>query len=129
MSFQITALYAPLLIILVIVLSTLVTIKRSQTKIAIFDGGNLPLGLAMRRHGNLVETLPLALILMALCEARGLGPIWLHAMGVVLIAARLTHAIGLSATNVSSFGRIAGGLATELAMAGAILFLFWTQFA
>ncbi|MDB5507496.1 MAG: hypothetical protein JWR75_2134 [Devosia sp.] len=128
MTFHLTALYAPLLTILVLVLATLVTMKRVETGVSILHGDNMDLALSIRRHGNLVENLPLALILMGLCEARGLPPLWLHVMGILLVVARLTHAVGLSSTNPATPLRIAGGAGTQLAMLGAIVFLLWSQF-
>ena len=128
-AFQLTALYASILTLLALVLANIVSAKRAKTGVSILDGGNQDLALSMRRHGNLVEYLPLALILMGLCEARGLSPLGLHGMGILLVISRLMHATGLSASNPSSLGRIAGGVGTQLAMAGAIGFLLWSEIA
>ncbi|WP_439596553.1 MAPEG family protein [Falsiroseomonas sp.] len=50
---------------------------------------------AVRAHGNFAEHVPLALLLMMLCEANGL-PAWaLHVLGVTLLAGRALHAIGI----------------------------------
>jgi hypothetical protein len=125
MSFQITALYASILTVMVIVLANVVSAKRGRSGISILDGGDADLALWMRRHGNLVENAPLALLLMAFCEARGLGPIWLHAIGIVLIASRALHLVGLDAKRVTSPLRIAGGVGTQLAMLGAAAYLLW----
>jgi uncharacterized membrane protein YecN with MAPEG domain len=125
MSFQITALYASLLTVMVIVLANVVSAKRGRSGISILDGGDADLALWMRRHGNLVENAPLALLLMAFCEARGLGPTWLHAIGIVLIASRALHLVGLDAKRVTSPLRIAGGVGTQLAMLGAAAYLLW----
>lgn len=126
MTFAVTSLYASILTIAVIVLAILVSAKRGQTGISILDGGNAGLAVSMRRHGNLVENVPLALLLMALCEARGLTPGWLHTMGVVLLAGRALHLIGLDAVRTAAPLRIIGTVATQLSMLGAVVFLLWS---
>ena len=129
MAFPITSLYAPLLALLFIVLSNIVSAKRATHRVSIGDGGNAQLHLWIRRHGNLAENLPLVLLLMALTEARGLPAPWLHAMGIVLILARLLHLFGLHETNPATPLRIIGGAGTMLPMLAAALYLLWTQFA
>lgn len=128
MTFQVTALYASIFTILVIALANIVSAKRGKAGISILHGDNLNLALWMRRHGNLVENVPLALLLMALCEMRGLAPLWLNVMGVVLLAARLLHIVGLDPANVRSPLRIGGGVGTQLSMLGAAGYLLWSLF-
>jgi uncharacterized protein len=125
-NFQATALYASILTVLAIVLANIVSAKRGSTGISILHGDNRDLALWMRRHGNLVENLPLALILMALCEARGLAPLWLNVIGVTLVVARLLHLGGLDATNAKAPLRIVGGVGTQLCMLGAVGYLLWS---
>lgn len=125
MSLPITALYAALFTLGVIVLSNIVSAKRGQAGISILDGGNRDLALWMRRHGNLVENVPLMLILMGLSEANSLGALWLHSLGVVFLAARVCHVIGLSADKTTAPLRIAGGIGTQIAMLGATGYLLW----
>ena len=128
MTFPITAFYAAIATILVIVLANIVSAKRAATGISILHGDNIELALWMRRHGNLMETLPFALLLMAFCEARGLPSLWLNVMGIVLLSARVLHAIGLDAHNVRSALRMVGGVATQLSMLGAAAFLLSSLF-
>lgn len=128
MAFQVTALYASFFTILVIILSNIVSAKRSNAGISILHGDDLDLALWVRRHGNLVENIVLALILMGLCEARGMPPVWLHAMGILLLVARILHVIGLDAHRVMSPVRLAGGIGTQAAMLGAVAYLIWSLF-
>jgi uncharacterized membrane protein YecN with MAPEG domain len=128
-NFQVTSLYASILAIAVIVLANIVSAKRGKTGIAILHGDNLDLAVWMRRHGNLVENVPLALLLMAFCEARGLTPFWLNAMGATLVGARLLHVVGLGAVNAKSPLRIIGGVGTQLSMLGAVGYLLWSILA
>lgn len=127
MNFQVTALYASVLTILVIALSNVVSAQRARAKVSIRHGDDSSLALWIRRHGNLVENVPLALLLMMLCEARGLGAGVLHAMGILLIVARLAHLVGLDAARLTSPLRIAGGIGTQLVMLGAVAYLLWSM--
>ncbi|MET3581473.1 putative membrane protein YecN with MAPEG domain [Mesorhizobium robiniae] len=127
MTFHITALYASLVALGVFALANIVSAKRGRAGISILHGDKLDLALAIRRHGNLVENAPLMLILMGLCEANGLAPVWLHAMGIMFLAARVAHAVGLSVDNPKAPLRLAGGIGTQLAMLGAVAYLLWLQ--
>jgi len=126
MAFHITALYAALFTLGFIVLANIVSAKRGRTGISILHGDNLDLALWIRRHGNLAENLPLALLLMGLCEANGLAAGWLHAMGIVLVLARLSHVMGLAVDRPAAPLRIIGSVGTQIAMLGAAGYLFWT---
>ena len=126
MMFQTTALYAAIMTVAMIVLANVVSAKRGRAGISILHGDDLDLALWMRRHGNFIETVPLALLLMMLCEARGLGPTWLHAIGITLLVARALHVIGLDAKRVTTPLRLAGGIGTQLAMLGAVGYLLWS---
>lgn len=72
------------------------------------DGGDRDLAKAIRVHGNAIETMPIALLLMFGYELGGGSATLLHACGVLLIVGRLAHAQGLSKTFGASAGRIAG---------------------
>lgn len=126
MSFQVTALYASLVTVWVVVLANIVSAKRGRAGISILHGDNMNLALWIRRHGNLVENAALVLLLMALCEARSMPQAWLHAIGALLIAARLAHAAGLDATRPGAPLRIIGGAGTQLAMLSAVTYLVWS---
>lgn len=128
MSFPVTSLYAALFTLLVIVLANVISARRGKAGISILHGDDMGLALWIRRHGNLVENLPLALILMGLCEASGLPPLWLHAVGIVLILARLAHLLGLNTNNPAAPLRIIGGAGTQLVLLAAAGWLVWSQF-
>ena len=128
MSFPVTSLYAALFTLLVIVLANIISARRGKAGISILHGDDMGLALWIRRHGNLVENLPLALILMGLCEAHGLPALWLHVIGIALIVARLAHLAGLSTTNPAAPLRIIGGAGTQLIMLGAAGWLVWSIF-
>ncbi|WP_417309487.1 MAPEG family protein [Devosia sp.] len=126
MSFPVTSIYAAIFTVLVIVLANIVSARRGKTGISILHGDDMNLALWIRRHGNLLETLPLALLLMALCEAAQLPALWLNAFGIGLLAARLAHLIGLSVDRPTAPLRIAGGALTQLLMLAAAAWLIWS---
>lgn len=128
MTAHITALYACLLTIGAIVLTNMVSARRGKLNISILYGDDDMLPVLVRRHGNFVENVPLALLLLLLSELGGMAGVYLHAMGIVLIVSRLLHAIGLSATQTSAPLRIAGGVGTQLVMLSAVIFLLFQQF-
>jgi uncharacterized protein len=124
-AFLITSIYAAILALIMIGLSSHVSMQRGKANISILDGGNAELALRMRRHGNFVENVPMALLLMLLAEFDGVGITWIHAAGILLVAGRILHAIGLRADKATAL-RLAGGLATTvvtLLMVGNILVL------
>jgi uncharacterized membrane protein YecN with MAPEG domain len=114
MIFPITALYAGMLAFIAIVLQQLVGKVRLPTKVSINDGGNPTLAAAMRRQANFIENVPLALILLALVEANGLGVGWLHALGTVLVVSRLVHPFGIHPQVMQKPARLLGALGTAI---------------
>lgn len=110
-----TALYALVLTLIGSYLAFRVGGLRGKTGISIWYGDNQQLALEMRRHGNFVEFVPLALILMAILELNGIRPWVLHTAGVLLVVSRIVHPIGLEAENVSNPLRGLGAGGTLLA--------------
>ncbi len=93
---QLTMLTAGLLGLLIVALGLRVSAIRRSAHVSLGDGGNPLLEQRIRAHGNAVETIPIALILLGLAE-RALGQPWyLVAMAVVLVIARLIHPIGMA---------------------------------
>lgn len=115
----ITALYASLFGLLLIALSLRVVAQRRASNVGLGDQGVEPLSLAIRAQANLVEYVPMTLILLLLLELNG-GREWvLHALGSALLVARLLHAWGLSHSQGVSFGRFYGTLVTWLVLVSA----------
>ena len=48
-----------------------------------------------RVYGNFIEIVPMGLILMAVAEVNGAGPLAAHVIGVLLVLSRASHAYGL----------------------------------
>lgn len=128
MTFPVTALYAALFAVFLVVLSNLVSAQRGRVKAAILHADDMQLALWIRRHGNFVENVPMALILMGLCEARGLPALWLHVGGIALIAARVSHVFGLAVDRPITPLRMVGAGITQLLMLAAAAYLIVTLF-
>ena len=92
---HVSLLFAGLLALLQTLLTALVIMRRKQTGVILLDNGDPLLIRRMRAHGNFVETVPIALLLLTLLEFNGLAAVWLAAFGVLLIAGRVLHAYGL----------------------------------
>jgi uncharacterized membrane protein YecN with MAPEG domain len=115
----ITAVYAVFLAVMFLVLSVRTISVRRLNKIEIGDGGNQELLRRVRVHANFAEYVPLALILMALAESMKLRPLWLNAIGIILVYGRISHAYGLSQTPHNLRLRVIGMMATFAAIAAA----------
>ena len=116
MSLPITALYAAILALIVVALAVNVTVHRAKLKVPLGDGGNPVMLRMIRLHGNAVEYLPLALVLMAIYEANG-GWHWaLHAAGLALILARILQSWNMWTTHIAGFGRVSGQALTWLTL-------------
>ncbi len=105
---SITALYAGLLAMLLVVLTLRVVMLRRRHRVGIGDGENRELAKAVRAHANAAETIPIALILLLLCELSGFGAMLLHGAGVTMVLGRILHAAGLSRHSGTSAGRLVG---------------------
>ncbi len=108
----ITALYAGLLGLLLVVLSIRVIAGRRAAGIGLGTGDDATLERRVRAQANLAEYAPMGLILLGLLEAGGTAAWALHGLGGVLLAGRLAHgfALGFTASNVPA--RVAGMVAT-----------------
>src|SRR5262245_8725459 len=91
----IVPIYAAIFAVMLVVLSLRVARTRGEVRVAIGDGGNRLLLRRIRVQGNFTEYVPMALILFTFVEMQG-WPRWLvHALCLILLAARLVHAYGV----------------------------------
>lgn len=116
MTVTITVLYAGILGLMSIAIAFQAGRLRGQTKISIGDGGNAELTVAMRRHANFIESVPLSLILIALLETNGAPSLAIHLLGGGLVAFRVSHAVGMKADSVGGIARGAGAAGSTLIM-------------
>jgi uncharacterized membrane protein YecN with MAPEG domain len=120
---MITAIYAGLCGLLLVILYVRVSQRRLATKIGMGVGGDTVLERRIRAHGNFIESVPIALVLLYLLEQAGADPIYIHAFGIALVLARVAHAQGISATAGRSAGRFYGSLGTLLIIAALSIWL------
>jgi len=122
---RITGLYAALLTLLILGLAVRVMLIRRRTRIGLGDGGDRSVACAIRAHGNAVEYVPLALILLLVLELDQTVPLLLHAFGIALVLARVVHAFGLSRAAGNSPGRAVGAGLTLVVIGLMALMLLW----
>ena len=127
MPIPISALYLAVFAVFASVLAFLPGKIRGSSGIAVGDGGRPDLLVAIRRHGNFVEYVPYFMIMFAALELNGASPVWLHALGLAMLAARVCHAIGIKADTIQSLPRgigAGGTLLTTLIAAGMLVWQF-----
>ncbi len=122
---HITGIYVALATLLVLVLAARVSTGRYGKKIGLGDGGDHDMNRRIRVHANALENLPLALLLLLLLELGQTQPLWLHVFGCTLLLARVLHAVGLSRSSRTSFGRFVGTALTWGLMLVMALLLLW----
>ena len=81
---------------------------RRRQGVAVGDGNDPLLSRAIRAHGNFSEYVPLSLILLFFLESSGAASGWIHVLGSLLIAGRLSHAYGVSQVEENFIYRVAG---------------------
>lgn len=92
---SITSIYAGLLGLFLVALSSNVIRYRALNRVSVGDGGHKALEIAIRSQGNFVEYAPLGLILLAICELQSASALTLHLSGAALFLSRILHAIGM----------------------------------
>lgn len=122
---HITGIYAALAALLVLLLSARVSLRRRAMRVSLGDGDDKELIKRIRAQANAIEYLPLALLLLLALEWNQTQPAILHVCGIVLIAARLLHAFGLSRSGGVSRPRLIGTALTWTLMLVMALLLLW----
>ena len=92
---MISAVYAEMLALLLVWLALRVIKVRREKRVRLGDGGEFALQSAIRAHGNAVEYIPIALILLTLLELSGGPAVLVHLGGIAMLAGRIVHAKGL----------------------------------
>lgn len=124
----VTILYAGLLGLMWIAVAFPAGKMRTEKGISVGDGGDIDLTLAMRRHANFVEVVPLALILIALLELNGVSKLAIHGFGASLVVFRICHAIGLKADTLSNPLRGIGAGGSTLILVATSIWAIVTYF-
>ena len=129
MAATVTSLYAGILGLMLVALTTRVVVGRWQTGVGIGYGDSKSLRRWIRVHANFAEHVPLAVVLLLVCELNGVDSRWLHVAGSALVVARVLHMLGLSRSPGISAGRFIGSLFTVLIMALLGGLAIWTALA
>lgn len=114
MIVPITAFYACLLAAFYLFLAIMVIRQRFKSNVSLGHGEEKHMLQAMRAHGNFVEYVPFALLLMMMAEMNGAQHLVLHVCGWWLIAARFLHAHGVRFHFGPNWQRLVGMLSTFL---------------
>jgi hypothetical protein len=126
---KVTALYAGLAVLLLLVLSVRVIRLRWRYLVGLGDGAQPALARAIRTHGNFVEYTPIALFLLFLIEPAGYPGWVLHTLGSALLVGRIAHAWGLSRDDGPSIGRALGVFLTFTMLLVAAALALYSAFA
>ncbi len=115
---SITAVYAAIFALIFVALSGWIVAGRVRSDALFGDGGNEELQKRIRAQSNFAEYVPFALLLIALLEARGAGPVFVNLLLIVLLVARTAHPIGMLAPKNSpqQFGCRGGGIIATFAV-------------
>lgn len=92
-ALPVTALYAGLLGLWLLVLAYAVVRQRQRHSVSLGSGGVRGLEYAIRGHGNAVETVPIGLILLGLAEGMAMPGWLLHLAGMMLLVGRGMHGL------------------------------------
>jgi len=122
----VTALYAGLFALLLVVFGLRVVGMRRGLKVGLGDGGDDRLTRAIRIHGNAVEWGMVVLVLLLVAELNRAPHVLLHVCGVLFILGRLLHAVGLMRSQGASQGRVLGMVAT---VAVTVVLALWNVVA
>ncbi|WP_224369891.1 MAPEG family protein [Hyalangium versicolor] len=94
MAVPVTALYGAISALLTLALGLNVSRLRGKYNVFRGDGGHAELQGAIRAHGNIVEHVPILIILLLVAELCGGNSTVLHLFGGALVVARLLHGVG-----------------------------------
>ena len=117
--------YAGLLGLLLIALSINVVLARRKYRVRLGVGTDDGMQQAVRVQANFSEYVPLAIVLLVLCELTGMPLVAVHVAGILLVTSRLLHAWGLSHSPGRTFGRFYGTGGTWTVIAGLSLWLMY----
>lgn len=110
-ALQVTLFFVAIFALIQIPMTVAVGLRRIKTDILFLDGGDRPLTLRMRAHGNFTETVPINLMAMAAAELAGASPAMLWGLGGTLLVGRLLHYATLI-TSGDGIGRAIGMVLT-----------------
>ena len=125
MTLAVTPIYAGCLALLFVVLSVRVVLRRRTAKVSVGDGGDKDLIKRIRVQANCAEYAPLGILLLLIVELSGAAALTVHELGLMLVAGRAMHAVGMGLTPQIPALRIIGmGLTFTMIGLSAVLALY-----
>ena len=111
-----TALYAAMLALIYVGLSSWIIAGRVTKDTLFGDGSDEAMTRRIRAHANFIEYVPLNLILIGLLEAGGASEWLAEALLIALVVARILHPVGMMApkNSVQQFACRGGGIIVTL---------------
>ncbi len=109
-ALTITSWAAAFLTVFYIVISMRVGLARNKNRISLGDGNVKEMTILIRAHGNFAEYVPLALVLLMLCELKAANYQAIMIAAILLCIGRVIHYFGLTKGQLPF--RIAGMLGT-----------------
>ena len=99
-ALPVTSIVAATLAIVMFPLALQISMRRLALGGVVFgDADDDALRRRIRAFGNFVEYVPICLVLLVLMEAQGAPSLWLWIAGVLLLAGRFLHALGMLFAN------------------------------
>jgi len=125
MNIVTTSLYAGFFALMYFMLSLYVVRKRWRHQVGLGDGGKREMLRAVRIHGNFMEYVPMALVIMLILELGAKQPMTIHGLGSILVIGRVLHVFGLLKTVGTSSYRVMGMVLTFLVyIVGGLMCLY-----
>ncbi|WP_297793353.1 MAPEG family protein [uncultured Marinobacter sp.] len=129
MIVPVTAVFAAVIGLLLLVLSTHVVRFRLKYQKGMGVTDDRDFEAAVRAHANLVEYAPLGLLMLGLAELNGISGHLIYWVGMALVVGRILHAWGMiNGRGGTHKARMAGMALTWLAILVTALLLFWNVF-
>ncbi|MBJ6136544.1 MAPEG family protein [Marinobacter litoralis] len=126
MIIPVTAVFAAVLGILLLVLSAMVVRCRLKHQVGMGVNENRVFQATVRAHANLVEYAPFALIMLAIAELNGVSSTWIYWSGMALVVGRILHAFGMiKGKGKTHMGRLVGTILTWLSILVTAILLLW----
>ncbi|MFN2360456.1 MAG: MAPEG family protein [Marinobacter sp.] len=129
MIVPVSAVFAAVLGLLLIVLSILVSRFRLKYKKNMGVTDDRDFEAAVRAHGNLVEYAPLGLIMLAIAELNGVASGLVYWTGMAFVVGRILHAFGMiNGRGGPHIARLTGILLTWASILAIAVLLLWNVF-
>ncbi len=111
-----------------IALALRVSRLRAKYSVSLGTGTSDQLAVAIRQHANNAEYLPLALVMLLICELCGGDKTLMHVLGGALLAGRVFHAVGLPGKQWNVW-RFLGSSLTYFGILGSAGYALYLRFS